>query len=634
MQKKPNGWDSLWKSAHRIQWQYIIDGIIYSGSDIRQAGTINRPLMDRPTIGRCCTGDLTLTVQDKPDHEIPKAATVIAQCRLTNLSGTGYTEWVDQGHYWVSKRFKSAGLTTLTCRDAMIFAGRTYLDRSSFTEWPVSMVSVVTEIASIMGVEIDSRTAIKSGSIYRVSYPNEDILMSEVLAYIASAHGGSFVITPENKLRLIPYPEDSGTVQFDLGGHFSGYTPYSTGRQMISRVTLSDDADNQFTVGDDTGVELASECIYATQAMVTNFSDWLIGQTFFPYSMSGAYIDPLLELGDTFTASYKGVQYTLLACTMQISCTDYATASISNYMDEDDEEEVPYTSPSDLRSDRYISTTKSYRGNRINRTEGFVSEYMENDEPIARLVANSDQISMQRLNPTTGKWEDILYFDTVNKTYKFVGEVDVQVPDAGAKTYCQDEPPTEKIKDGDLWIDSNDNYKLYRYDGSVSDWVSVQDLNIPDIIGQLSSANTAISVLSTGINAKVDSTYLTEQINSLVKTFTSSLNLKADELSLSFAGVAQDAAGQVNDRFETLIRASGDGVEIGKAGSNFRVVITNEELAFYDGTNKIAYMNKQKMFITAAQVTSSLEIGQDGGNTFSWVKTEHGLSLSYVSATV
>ena len=141
-------------------------------------------------------------------------------------------------------------------------------------------------------------------------------------------------------------------------------------------------------------------------------------------------------------------------------------------------------------------------------------------------------------------------------------------------------------------------------------------------------------MLSTGINAKVDSTYLTEQIDSLVKTFTSSLNLKADELSLSFAGVAQDAAGQVNDRFETLIRASGDGVEIGKAGSNFRVVITNEELAFYDGTNKIAYMNKQKMFITAAQVTSSLEIGQDGGNTFSWVKTEHGLSLSYVSATV
>ena len=37
-----------------------------------------------------------------------------------------------------------------------------------------------------MGVTVDSRTIIETGGDYRVAYPNEDVLMSEILSMIAT----------------------------------------------------------------------------------------------------------------------------------------------------------------------------------------------------------------------------------------------------------------------------------------------------------------------------------------------------------------------------------------------------------------------------------------------------------------
>ena len=105
----------------------------------------------------------------------------------------------------------------------------------------------------------------------------------------------------------------------------------------------------------------------------------------------------------------------------------------------------------------------------------------------------------------------------------------------------------------------------------------------------------------------------------------------------SFEGTAQDAAGEVNSKFSTLIRASGDGVEIGKSDSNFKVLLTNNRLSFRQIVNssvvEVAYMSNRKLFITDAQITSELAFGADGGNRFVWTKTSKGLSLRYISSS-
>jgi hypothetical protein len=979
MQSRPDNWAAVFAVPHVTEYRFLIGGSEYRESDIQGTPIIEKPLMQEPCIGRCCTGSLTIAVRPHANETIPKAACVQAFCRLKSRNGNTVTDWVKQGKYWVSRRSTSGSLVTLTCRDGMMLAGRTYLDKTQYTVWPVAMADVFNEIVSLMGVTVDSRTVIKTGGDYKVAYPNEDVLMSEILSMIAAAHGGSFVMTEKGELRLVQYPDTDSPIQA-LGTAYMQYTPLSTGKKSISRITLTDSADNQFTYGNDSGIELAAGCEYATQEMVERIgasyslksgvlfvSDGalsngvltlsdesalqgsvivlasktgLIGRSFIPYELSGTYLDPLLEVGDTFSVTRKGETILLIAASISIRCNPSFVCDLQNGVADDDEDEVPYVSAAELQAKRYVSTGKSYFGNRINRKEGFVSELLHDGAAAARLIANATTFSMQRYHD--GAWQDCIYFDAVEQKYRLTGDVTVEgaitsvdlatsgktvingdnittgtlnaqlvkisgsrdfywnndniylidptsdqrqirigafdgtnlgigftkdggkswstaldfnglhinqqdeysgvmltatsiafpaaadgtvtgekmftsnvaaytgkasvaptvasvtgapegmtvtigtaleskevpititvadgvtlgnadslngvlsvnvtspvvvtlrinwckvntgangadgkpgkdgtdgkngtdgtngynsavvhlykraesapdvpasallytfatasltgtldgwtqsLPDAdgnpcwviqsqavartatvsvsvwaapiklvedgeaGAKTYYQGTPPTD-AKEQDLWIDTDDNCKLYRYNGT--EWQSVQDMNIPQILEQLISVNTTFSVLQDSIESKASSTYVTNQYDSLLKTFNSTLKQTAESLQAEFEATTQNAAGSVDTKYSTLIRASGDGVEIGKSNSAFRTLLTNERLSFmqYSGSvaTEVAYISNKKLYITDAQITNSLAIGAQGKNTFVWAKTSNGLSLRYVSA--
>lgn len=985
MQSRPDNWAAVFAVPHITEYRFLIGGSEYRESDIQGTPIIEKPLMQEPCIGRCCTGSLTLAVRPHANETIPKAACVQAFCRLKSRNGNTVTDWVKQGKYWVSRRSTSGSLVTLTCRDGMMLAGRTYLDKTQYTVWPVAMADVFNEIVSLMGVTVDSRTIIETGGDYRVAYPNEDVLMSEILSMIAAAHGGSFVMTEKGELRLVQYPDTDSPIQA-LGTAYMQYTPLSTGKKSISRITLTDSADNQFTYGNDSGIELAAGCEYATQEMVERIgasyslksgvlfvSDGalsngvltlsdesalqgsvvvlasktgLIGRSFIPYELSGTYLDPLLEVGDTFSVTRKGETILLIAASISIRCNPSFVCDLQNGVADDDEDEVPYVGAAELQAKRYVSTGKSYFGNRINRKEGFVSELLHDGAATARLIANATTFSMQRYHD--GAWQDCIYFDAVEQKYRLTGDVTVEgaitsvdlatsgktvingdnittgtlnaqlvkisgsrdfywnndniylidptsdqrqirigafdgtnlgigftkdggkswstaldfdglhinqqdeysgvtltatsiafpaaadgtvtgektftsnvaaytgknsviptvasvtgapkgmtvtigaaleskevpititvadgvtlgnadslngvlsvnvtspvamthrinwckvntgakgadgkpgkdgangkdgtnakdgtdgtngynsavvhlykraesapdvpasallytfatasltgtldgwtqsLPDAdgnpcwviqsqavartatvsvsvwaapiklvedgeaGAKTYYQGTPPTD-AKEQDLWIDTDDNCKLYRYNGT--EWQSVQDMNIPQILEQLISVNTTFSVLQDSIESKASSTYVTNQYDSLLKTFNSTLKQTAESLQAEFEAATQNAAGSVDTKYSTLIRASGDGVEIGKSNSAFRTLLTNERLSFmqYSGSvaTEVAYISNKKLYITDAQITNSLAIGAQGKNTFVWAKTSNGLSLRYVSA--
>ncbi len=461
MQSQPANWAAVFAVPHITEYRFLINGIEYRESDIQNTPTIEKPLMQEPCIGRCCTGLLSVTIRQHENEVIPKGASVHAYCRLRARETGLVTGWADQGCYWISRRTKSGSLVSLTCRDNMMLAGQTYLDKTQFIEWPVSMTAVFNEIVTLMGVDVDSRTRIRTGAAFFVDYPNEDVLMSEILSGIAAAHGGNFIMTESGKIRLIPYPDTATPVQA-IGTSYTRFKPLSTGVKTVSRVTLTDSANNQFTYGDDSGIELIAVCEYAKRATVDSMcagyvlaggvlhvpngtlragtlelSDEsgvksgilevsttpIIGRKFFPYELAGVYLNPLVELGDSFSIRYKGTEYTLIAGSIKVRCNVSFVCDLQDGVEDDDEDEVPYTSAAELKAKRYVTTTSSYFGNRINRTEGFVSELMQNDEPVARMIANANRFSMQRKNGD--KWEDCLYFDPVARTYKFSGEVEI-----------------------------------------------------------------------------------------------------------------------------------------------------------------------------------------------------------------
>lgn len=419
MQTKPANWDRLLAADHSVVYSVTVNGVAYGQAFILEPPTLSRPMLDTPAIGRCCTGSLAIRL-NLTSANIRKAASVQLRCALTD--GTTTTAYISLGKYFVTSRVGGKPVS-LTCLDSMIKAGQTYLDKTAFTTWPQSMTDVVNEICTLMDVTLDSRTVINTGAAYTVDYPNEDTLMSEILSMIAAAHGGNWIITPTGQLRLVIFASPKATADVDIGKTHYGYTPLGK-PFVVSRVTLVDSAQNEFTAGDNTGQELAAVCNYATPGIAQTAAAALSGATYEPYSVQTAYLDPCAELGDTVrVVERSGTAHQHVIVSQNIKCTVACTSDITAGTDEETEQEFPYISIQDLKIERAVRTDQTYYGNTITRENGFVSELIVNDTPTARLIANATTFSMSKYNGST--WEDKIYYDI--NTGKYVISADVTV---------------------------------------------------------------------------------------------------------------------------------------------------------------------------------------------------------------
>ena len=173
------------------------------------APQIDRALLSDPlTVGNCMTGTLKISVLT--DDVIDTSSPVIIKARITD--GKQYSEFMDFGTFYIDLPEVDEGLITLTCYDSMLKAEQHYVDATdSEEEWPKPMITCVEEIALRIGVGIDPRTRINVGVDYLVPYPSGRT-MQQVLGFIGAVHGGNWIITEENLLRLVPIinsPDDT-----------------------------------------------------------------------------------------------------------------------------------------------------------------------------------------------------------------------------------------------------------------------------------------------------------------------------------------------------------------------------------------------------------------------------------------
>ena len=132
------------------------------------------------------------------------------------------SEWIRYGVYYVdTKSYSGNGIdvTEMTGYDSMILAEQDYPDTSH--EWPYFDIHVVQEIASAIGVTVDSRTIGFLVTRYPINLPT-GYTMRETLANIAAMYGGNFVITEDEKLLFVPLyglePDLTGSYLADADG--------------------------------------------------------------------------------------------------------------------------------------------------------------------------------------------------------------------------------------------------------------------------------------------------------------------------------------------------------------------------------------------------------------------------------
>ena len=176
-----------------MQYRVTIAGVEYGMSDIESA-VITRPLFDKLSAGNACIGELELSIWQK--SIIPSAAEIIPFCR-TGATG----DWTQLGVFYIDTRQMTEDRVQILAYDSMLRSEITWTPRSGFT-YPAMDRQIAEDIAASMGVSLDPRCSFRG---YRLNaYPDKEYSRRDALRDIAAAHAGTWIMTADDKLLLVP----------------------------------------------------------------------------------------------------------------------------------------------------------------------------------------------------------------------------------------------------------------------------------------------------------------------------------------------------------------------------------------------------------------------------------------------
>ena len=303
MLTKPAYWDDLWGvDGTRCSYQILIGSEVYTGDDdIEEESLIlDKPVFtaDKP-IGNTPCFTLECCLRQK-EVDIPKGAWLELQTRLQN--STRYTSWVSLGNFKVNKRVKYPdGWVKLSCRDRMQMANQLFIKDESVdvTTWPKPMTEVMSLSLDIMGISLDPSTTINEGEGWMVSLPL-GLSIRTIWSSIAAAHGGNFIITPQDTLKLIrPRTSEEANVEVELSEE--GFELLGD-PVTIDRLTLSTN-ELHLMAGDSGDNNIDVECLYASPEATLYAKSQLEGSLYTPVKCSSMVFDPLAEVYDTYAVN-------------------------------------------------------------------------------------------------------------------------------------------------------------------------------------------------------------------------------------------------------------------------------------------------------------------------------------------
>ena len=143
--------------------------------------------------------------------------------------------------------------------------------------------------------------------------------------------------------------------------------------------------------------------------------------------------------------------------------------------------------------------------------------------------------------------------------------------------------------------------------------------------------DTLVTTTSDGILSQVSQEHYEKSvIDSLLQKLSTQIVQNSADITFNFTSLTEYAT-TINDEtkaqieeFRKYIRFSDEGIEIGEENSNFLSKFSNTELGFYYGTNRIAYISNDRLFIPASiEVGENLTVGNET-NKFTWRVRDNG----------
>ena len=292
MQSTSATWRSLWAAGATLEAAVEIGG---APVELAASPVIRRGLMSGGlSVGNAVSAACALTL--RTDAAIPKSAEVKVKLRLTD--GETASEWLPAGTFYISRRSKDGvtGKLSLECYDALLKANAAWTPQGE--DWPRPMAAVAAELAGLLGLELDSRTVLPTGGGSVIARPEAGTTIRDALSAIGARGGGNWIVTPANRLRLVPVASYGGAVRAEgvLGGIEAGAAGTVTGLRCA--------VDGESTlIGDETGFVVG---VNLAPVLAAELAEDLIGMTWQPFSLRRAVYDPAAELGDRLTGGAEG----------------------------------------------------------------------------------------------------------------------------------------------------------------------------------------------------------------------------------------------------------------------------------------------------------------------------------------
>lgn len=143
-----------------------------------------------------------------------------------------------------------------------------------------------------------------------------------------------------------------------------------------------------------------------------------------------------------------------------------------------------------------------------------------------------------------------------------------------------------------------------------------------------------ISKSSEQIRLAVREDYISRsEMATIQQDFQSTITQNSSEIRMDFSTIADELKDNIatnQELLEEYIRFKGALIELGKVGNAFTAELSNNELAFKENGQKIAYISNNSLVITNAEVRNKLSLGNETRGWFDFIPRSNGnLSIKW-----
>ena len=301
---------------------YTVDDLVTIG--------INPKLFDGngPSIGNAASALCYITLIESSDNW-PRMAEFTIRVRLSSEDGLTKSEWLSLGTFYTDSRTETKdGFLQITAYDSMLMTEQYWTDAIDPEDlpstWPITSKAWIDLVEDAGLIEIDSRSVIDD-TVPLIGL-NTASTIRDILRTIAAAHGGNWIVTPDCKLRLVPFVNGSSSdnpaiagiaiagiaVVGDAGGEIrpSGVGTTNLGFDAqrletspallpITGVHLTTEVGTPSDAGTNSGYVLNGTCNFSSSAGVAALClSKVSGYVYNPFRADVATLDPAAEPGD------------------------------------------------------------------------------------------------------------------------------------------------------------------------------------------------------------------------------------------------------------------------------------------------------------------------------------------------